>query len=127
MIRRPPRSTRTDTLFPYTTLFRSWLYDDRLIMRSVVLSAVKPTQAVPSIPDARIRNLISTASMIGAQTAVGASGAAADVQLLDAYAEMLPTYGSNRRYRISYEQMTAPADTKTLTTLHIKPSVQPRD
>src|SRR3546814_13998825 len=26
MIRRPPRSTRTDTLFPYTTLFRSWEY-----------------------------------------------------------------------------------------------------
>src|SRR3546814_17802981 len=25
MIRRPPRSTRTDTLFPYTTLFRSWI------------------------------------------------------------------------------------------------------
>src|SRR3546814_1718658 len=27
MIRRPPRSTRTDTLFPYTTLFRSELQD----------------------------------------------------------------------------------------------------
>src|SRR3546814_20164663 len=27
MIRRPPRSTRTDTLFPYTTLFRSRQYD----------------------------------------------------------------------------------------------------
>src|SRR3546814_780398 len=27
MIRRPPRSTRTDTLFPYTTLFRSDLAD----------------------------------------------------------------------------------------------------
>src|SRR3546814_3021977 len=27
MIRRPPRSTRTDTLFPYTTLFRSF-YDE---------------------------------------------------------------------------------------------------
>src|SRR3546814_14357965 len=26
MIRRPPRSTRTDTLFPYTTLFRSILH-----------------------------------------------------------------------------------------------------
>src|SRR3546814_4935901 len=26
MIRRPPRSTRTDTLFPYTTLFRSLQY-----------------------------------------------------------------------------------------------------
>src|SRR3546814_6312089 len=28
MIRRPPRSTRTDTLFPYTTLFRSRRIDD---------------------------------------------------------------------------------------------------
>src|SRR3546814_4961977 len=30
MIRRPPRSTRTDTLFPYTTLFRSPRYVRRL-------------------------------------------------------------------------------------------------
>src|SRR3546814_12579717 len=30
MIRRPPRSTRTDTLFPYTTLFRSSIYESRL-------------------------------------------------------------------------------------------------
>src|SRR3546814_10246573 len=29
MIRRPPRSTRTDTLFPYTTLFRSHAIDHR--------------------------------------------------------------------------------------------------
>src|SRR3546814_13586603 len=29
MSRRPPRSTRTDTLFPYTTLFRSVLAADR--------------------------------------------------------------------------------------------------
>src|SRR3546814_2654376 len=29
MIRRPPRSTRTDTLFPYTTLFRSQAAQDR--------------------------------------------------------------------------------------------------
>src|SRR3546814_9744631 len=29
MIRRPPRSTRTDTLFPYTTLFRSPGVGDR--------------------------------------------------------------------------------------------------
>src|SRR3546814_9373233 len=27
MIRRPPRSTRTDTLFPYTTLFRSLIQE----------------------------------------------------------------------------------------------------
>src|SRR3546814_4717902 len=30
MIRRPPRSTRTDTLFPYTTLFRSKLIENEL-------------------------------------------------------------------------------------------------
>src|SRR3546814_19885270 len=31
MIRLPPRSTRTDTLFPYTTLFRSRHVDDILV------------------------------------------------------------------------------------------------
>src|SRR3546814_17192795 len=34
MIRRPPRSTRTDTLFPYTTLFRS-----ALLMRHLLPAA----------------------------------------------------------------------------------------
>src|SRR3546814_12113461 len=33
MIRRPPRSTRTDTLFPYTTLFRSHLASLGLLAR----------------------------------------------------------------------------------------------
>src|SRR3546814_19048441 len=32
MIRRPPRSTRTDTLFPYTTLFRSPAYGGCLLL-----------------------------------------------------------------------------------------------
>src|SRR3546814_16293847 len=32
MIRRPPRSTRTDTLFPYTTLFRSGSQAARLAL-----------------------------------------------------------------------------------------------
>src|SRR3546814_12114708 len=34
MIRRPPRSTRTDTLFPYTTLFRSPFHTPRLPLRA---------------------------------------------------------------------------------------------
>src|SRR3546814_15647363 len=47
MIRRPPRSTRTDTLFPYTTLFRSMAHDDpKLIIgevdRLVVFVPVSP-------------------------------------------------------------------------------------
>src|SRR3546814_9329074 len=37
MIRRPPRSTRTDTLFPYTTLFRSERENTMVVLRSAAL------------------------------------------------------------------------------------------
>src|SRR3546814_16329463 len=37
MIRRPPRSTRTDTLFPYTTLFRSRQRGGFIIMDEIYL------------------------------------------------------------------------------------------
>src|SRR3546814_2809641 len=40
MIRRPPRSTRTDTLFPYTTLFRSW--------NDPAIAAVNPGVELPA-------------------------------------------------------------------------------
>src|SRR3546814_18844042 len=40
MIRRPPRSTRTDTLFPYTTLFRS----------SFVLDEMREVGLRPEVP-----------------------------------------------------------------------------
>src|SRR3546814_11348513 len=43
MIRRPPRSTRTDTLFPYTTLFRS----EVLFLRPVAKDGVRPMPAEP--------------------------------------------------------------------------------
>src|SRR3546814_10453722 len=42
MIRRPPRSTRTDTLFPYTTLFRSGV-TVCLILQPVMKSMAKST------------------------------------------------------------------------------------
>src|SRR3546814_16198438 len=43
MIRRPPRSTRTDTLFPYTTLFRSiqhaeWVHSGCIVLRDEKVS-----------------------------------------------------------------------------------------
>src|SRR3546814_10810605 len=38
MIRRPPRSTRTDTLFPYTTLFRSSIAIDQLSSAALAAS-----------------------------------------------------------------------------------------
>src|SRR3546814_8228812 len=45
MIRRPPRSTRTDTLFPYTTLFRSSLGNPYLIVSG---DGAQPPAASPA-------------------------------------------------------------------------------
>src|SRR3546814_3119022 len=42
MIRRPPRSTRTDTRFPYTTLFRSQIEQYRAAMVVEVLGGQPP-------------------------------------------------------------------------------------
>src|SRR3546814_19716780 len=45
MIRRPPRSTRTDTLFPYTTLFRSPMRWRRKTWRGARPRFVPPVRA----------------------------------------------------------------------------------
>src|SRR3546814_16130964 len=52
MIRRPPRSTRPDTLFPYTTLFRS-VCSVRLVLY-FMRSYVEPTQSATA-PSIRLR------------------------------------------------------------------------
>src|SRR3546814_3842117 len=56
MIRRPPRSTRTDTLFPYTTLFRSLRLDgDAAAMQLDQLAADAEAEAAAlAAPDAGI-------------------------------------------------------------------------
>src|SRR3546814_15037508 len=60
MIRRPPRSTRTDTLFPYTTLFRSpdtyrvWLAEVMLQQTTVAAVAgyfARFTERWPTVAD----------------------------------------------------------------------------
>src|SRR3546814_3328166 len=53
MIRRPPRSTRTDTLFPYTTLFRA---------PAAALAAAAP--AAPAAPAVDNRHIVK-APMVG--------------------------------------------------------------
>src|SRR3546814_1206382 len=40
MVRRPPRSTRSDTLFPYTTLFRATISMGRMSMRQFAAAAI---------------------------------------------------------------------------------------
>src|SRR3546814_7623364 len=64
MIRRPPRSTRTDTLFPYTTLFRSArisLAQEPLVFRrqgiSPCLSLLMSAFALPIPPRPITRSL----------------------------------------------------------------------
>src|SRR3546814_6736515 len=44
MIRRPPRSTRTDTLFPYTTLFRSLILTPFVLCLSKHRSSLSTSQ-----------------------------------------------------------------------------------
>src|SRR3546814_8409698 len=48
MMRRPPRSTRTDTLFPYTTLFRSL---GRQLARALGRRALGTVAASRAVPD----------------------------------------------------------------------------
>src|SRR3546814_7725445 len=54
MIRRPPRSTRTDTLFPYTTLFRSHAQGRDVASRPNAQSTARgPEAARPRSSDTR--------------------------------------------------------------------------
>src|SRR3546814_8115859 len=51
MIRRPPRSTRTDTLFPYTTLFRSFVRNLRVTAPDEEAQA-RVTEVLAAVDDA---------------------------------------------------------------------------
>src|SRR3546814_11477947 len=53
MIRRPPRSTRTDTLFPYTTLFRSFSEQNVNSYSGFVQVNASPFEAVKLTAGAR--------------------------------------------------------------------------
>src|SRR3546814_3966655 len=62
MVRRPPRSTRTDTLFPYTTLFRSGhpiglRYETHMslppLLRALRLPVIGAPLFIISVPDLR--------------------------------------------------------------------------
>src|SRR3546814_3546218 len=65
MIRRPPRSTRTDTLFPYTTLFRSYAVVVYLIVQTVDGYLIVPVVAKRAVD-------LAPALVLGAQILFGA-------------------------------------------------------
>src|SRR3546814_19292910 len=56
MIRRPPRSTRTDTLFPYTTLFRSTEIDE------FQLAVAEPYDVIVTTVEDRAYTLVDEAN-----------------------------------------------------------------
>src|SRR3546814_12770772 len=62
MIRRPPRSTRTDTLFPYTTLFRSHS-SAREVFEAAGFTDV--TTHSSSLPPRELRQALHGANLIG--------------------------------------------------------------
>src|SRR3546814_20326985 len=81
MIRRPPRSTRTDTLFPYTTLFRSTAQlegardvlisvrvDPDLLQRAGIRKRVGNRRGVVGI-HLKIGELVGIGGHVGAQAA----------------------------------------------------------
>src|SRR3546814_7859276 len=63
-IRRPPRSTRTDTLFPYTTLFRSMISKRQATKSSRSSSLESRPAKIPSRSPATIR-ISPTDGMVG--------------------------------------------------------------
>src|SRR3546814_18824282 len=72
MIRRPPRSTRTDTLFPYTTLFRSAGWGG--VPLESARAVTTPSQPPPAFAGGGARSLALVCARIarGAELGVGA-------------------------------------------------------
>src|SRR3546814_16457554 len=72
MIRRPPRSTRTDTLFPYTTLFRS-------PSQSAPATNLFPADGAASAPEGADASRTGKVPAIGALTPNGSPTAALSI------------------------------------------------
>ncbi len=119
-----------------------WLYDDRLTLRTVKLYADgalgsrgawlkapysddPKNRGLKFIEDTKLQNWISRAQMMGIQVAVHAIGDAANAEVLDAYAEVEPTYGKALRNRIEHAQVVDPADIPRFAQLGVIASMQP--
>src|SRR3546814_6470504 len=63
MIRRPPRSTRSDTLFPYSTLFRS--------AEAVIAATEAREHALLNAPDFKLLSVVLRESLEAALTGAG--------------------------------------------------------
>src|SRR3546814_2721524 len=69
MIRRPPRSTRTDTLFPYTTLFRSPYIPRSTQPKNPYRSPERGAMTATDDPLSLLDDLVAKAKRAGAEAA----------------------------------------------------------
>src|SRR3546814_1200673 len=129
MIRRPPRSTRTDTLFPYTTLFRSTLFGKSSTGGAVLFTPIKPSNEFGGYIDTQIGNY----DMLELQGALNvpiikdvlAVRSAGDVVRRDGFTTSLSTgQKTDQRHREGYRlslNITPNYYTHNHTTLHTNP------
>src|SRR3546814_1493794 len=107
MIRRPPRSTRTDTLFPYTTLFRSeklLVVDDDY--RCTGLITVKDMEKAVNFPDATKDE--SGRLRVAAATNTGDSGVERAEALIDAECDLVvvdTAHGHSKMVAVTVEKI----------------------
>src|SRR3546814_14799235 len=103
MIRRPPRSTRTDTLFPYTTLFRSGALIDNQFQRAAPQQSRNPFRraGVAEVPAAHgllgdmDRRVAGGAECVG--HAIGVMRRAMEGQEDVSHCRFLPRFHRNAR------------------------------
>jgi predicted amidohydrolase YtcJ len=119
-----------------------WLYTDRLRLNGVKLYldgalgsrgawlkepyADDPgNRGLQLIDEAKLRNWMSRAALGRFQVAVHAIGDAADAEILEAIAELAPSYGGDRRWRIEHAQIVDPVDMAMFGQHGIIASMQP--
>src|SRR3546814_16207243 len=93
MIRRPPRSTRTDTLFPYTPLFRSTLAAPGVLSYTAIVIGVLIGGAIGTVVALRIQMTALPQLVAAFHSLVGLAavcGAAAAFYQPDAYGPGTP-------------------------------------
>src|SRR3546814_20375874 len=111
MIRRPPISTRTDTLFPYTTLFRSKVGDVRILVIGATGVLGRPT----------VRQLVRQGHEVVALVKSAESAAVAS------FDGATPIIGSLLDERSVATAMTGWKAGRNLVTLHPQPRKSPEN
>src|SRR3546814_13325341 len=93
MIRRPPRSTRTDTLFPYTTLFRSAVGCDAQDVDVAGRDLVVAAPAVPFVDGAVERHAQQAPGRTDPEAAVRVLGKREHARIAQAFAHLVAEGG----------------------------------